>query len=402
MKHRLEKPCVYHYHFTRLPDYRTDELVSSLAKQLASPIIETHRLETEEVFNLPHPDVKPLDYRSNTETDTYCLQFWFNDILTTALTFNQTNRSEDPISYFQNALIHHFPDPKDHVRFGEMAVLFAQGKVEESTARGISAACFNTEIDEDLPVCQFAWGAMYHLPKIDRYILLVPESNSLPKGDTFLAFDFPMLEAIRQKLIYEEGESNKLKTQNVRIESDLKELLYSITEKMDGREETLSEVEQLLDRMDDTQVNIYDNIAKIETTLHTLAINIRNFELYLQTIPIEQDDLFAPASKKFRFIYDNIEAGLKYTKLLLPSITKRQETIPLKIDLLRQKAQEHNNRIEKRQNILIAILGVMIGTGEVLPGNFPWDEKLLWMGLAGFAAFILVSLLNLKIFKRKK
>jgi hypothetical protein len=402
MKNRLEKPCVYHYHFSRLPDDRTDELVSTLAKQLASPIIAAHRLETEEGFDSPHPDVKPLDYRSNTETNTYCLQFWFNDILTTVATFNQTNQSEDTISYFQHALTHHFPNPENVIRFGEMAVLFAQGKAEESTARQISAACFNTEIDEDLPVCRFAWGAMYHVPEINRYILLAPESNSLPEGDTFLAFDFPMLEAIRQKLIYEEGESNKLKTQNIRIEADLKELLHSIAEKMDGREETLPEVEQLLDRMDDTQVNIYDNIARIETALHTLAINIRNFDFYLQTIPTEQDDLFAPASKNFRFIYDNIEAGLKYTKLLLPSITKRQETIPLKIDLLRQKAQEQNNRIEKRQNILIAILGVMIGTGEVLPGDFPWNEKLLWMGLAGFAAFLLVSLLNLKFFKTEK
>lgn len=398
----MEKPCVYHYLFSRLPDYRTDEIVTTLAHSISSSIIETFKLDNDEILDSPHPDVKLLMYKGNNETETYSLQFWFNDILTTVLTFNQTARDQDPLLYFQGRLNPDFPDPETHVRFGEMTVLFAQAKANISAVQQIASACFNTEIDDDLPNCQFEWGTLYFISEMKRYVLFIPDPNNLALGDTFLAFDFPMLEAIRQKLNYEESEANKLKGQNIKIELQLRELLHLITEKLNGGEDSLREAEELLDRIDDTQSGIYDNISKTETTLHTLAINIRNFDLYLQPIPIKHDDLFQPVSKTFRFIYENIEAGLKYTKLLLPSIVKRLETIPIKLDLLRQKTQEQNNRIERRQNILIAVLGVTIGANAVLPNNLPWEEKLLWMGLAGLIVFLLVRLVDLNFFKRKK
>jgi hypothetical protein len=395
MKNRIRKPCVYHYLFSRLPVYRIDKDVSRIAEHLSSPIIEAFQLNTDEIFESPYPDVMPLLYKGNDKAQTYLLQFWFNDVLTTVLTLNQTNQRQDPLLYFQNVLNPDFPNPENHVRFGEMTVLFAQAKEAETVVQEIAAAGFRTEVEDELPRCQFEWGTLYFLPAINRYVLLISDANHLPQGDTFLAFDFPMLEAIKQKLIYEEGESNKLKAQNIKIESELRDFLKIIAEKLDGKEDNLAMVEEVLDKMDDTQAELYDNVSKIEAVLHTLAINIGNFKTYLKLIPIKYDALFKTMPKKFHLIYENIETNLKYTKLLLPSILKRQEIIQLKIDLLRQRAQEQGNKIEKRQNTLIAVLGVAISVLQVLP-EMDWKFRLLWTGLSGMVTYVLVRLFDFK------
>jgi hypothetical protein len=385
--------------FSRLPVYRIDQEVSRLAEDLSAPIIEALQLDADEIFEPPYPDVKPLLYKGNDKSQTYLLQFWFNDIITTVLSLNQTNQEQDPFLYFQNVSNPNFPNPESHVRFGEMTVLFARAKEDIAVVEQIAAACFKTGFDEKLPRCQFEWGTMYFLPTVNRYVLLIADANNLPQGDTFLAFDFPMLEAIKQKLIYEEGESNKLKARDIKIEAELRTHLKLIAKKLDGKEDSIAMVEDDLDKMDDAQAELYDNVSKIEAVLHTLAINIGNFKTYLELIPVKQDSLFKPMMKKFRLIYENIETSLKYTKLLLPGILKRQETIQLKIDFLRQRAQERSNKIEKRQNTLIAVLGVAIGVLQVLP-EMDWKLRLLWMGLSGTATYVLVHLLDLKILKR--
>jgi hypothetical protein len=102
----------------------------------------------------------PLLYKGMI-TETYLLQFWFNDILTTVLSLNQTNLSEDPFVYFQNVLKPNFPDPENHVRFGETTVLFAQAKEDIAIVNQIAAACSTEEFDEKLPRCQFEWGTIF-------------------------------------------------------------------------------------------------------------------------------------------------------------------------------------------------------------------------------------------------
>jgi hypothetical protein len=400
MKNRIENPGVYHYLFSRLPVYRIDQEVSTLAKQLSSPIIEALQLDTDEIFEPPYPDVIPLLYKGNDKSQTYLLQFWFNDILTTVLSLNQENQNQDPLLYFQNVLTPNFPNPEKHVRFGEMTVLLAQAKEDTTIVQQITAACSKAGFADELPRCQFDWGTMYFLPTINRYALLISDVSNLPQGDTFLAFDFPMLEAIKQKLIYEEGESKKLKAQDIKIELELRSLLKVIAKKLDGEDNTAM-VEEDLDKMDDAQAELYDNVSKIEAVLHTLAINIDNFKTYLELIPVKYDSLFKPVPKKLHLIYENIETSLKYTKLLLPGILKRQEAIQLKIDFLRQRAQERSNKIEKRQNTLIAVLGMAIGVLQVLP-EMNWKFRLFWMGLSGMATYGLVHLLDLKILKRRK
>lgn len=399
MKNRIDRPCVYHYLFSRLPVYRIDQEVSRLAEDLSAPIIAALQLDADEIFEPPYPEVKPLLYKGNAQAQAYLLQFWFNDIITTVLSLNQTNQDQDPLLYFQNVSNPNFPTPEGHVRFGEMTVLFARAKEDIAVVEQIAAACFKTGFDEKLPHCQFDWGTMYFLPNINRYVLLIADPNNLPQGDTFLAFDFPMLEAIKQKLLYEEGESNKLKARDIKIEAELRAHLKLIAKKLGGKEDSISMVEEDLDKMDDAQAELYDNVSKIEAVLHTLAINIGNFKTYLELIPVKQDSLFKPVPQKLHLIYENIETSLKYTKLLLPGILKRQEAIQLKIDFLRQRAQERSNKIEKKQNTLIAVLGVAIGVLQVLP-EMDWKLRLLWMGLSGTAAYVLVRLLDFKILKR--
>lgn len=401
MNIRIEKPCVYHYLFSRLPVYRIDKEVSRLAEDLSSPIIDTFQLDNDEIFEPPYPEVTPLLYKGNDNSQTYLLQFWFNDILTTVLSLNQGNQSQDPLLYFHNVVNPNFPNPENHVRFGEMTVLFAQAKEDSAVVEQIAATCFKAGVDEKLPRCQFEWGTMFFLPKANRYVLLISDAANLPQGDTFLAFDFPMLEAIRQKLIYEGAESNKLKAQNIKIESALRDHLKVIAKKLDGAEDDSAIVEKVLEKMDGAQAELYDNVSKIDAVLHTLAINIGNFEAYLELIPVKRDFLFKPMPKQFHLIYENIETSLKYTKLLLPGILKRQETLQLKIDFLRQQAQERSNKIEKRQNTLIAVLGVAISVLQVLP-EMDWKFRLLWMAGSGTATFVLVQLFDLKISRKKE
>lgn len=396
----IAKPCVYHYLFSRLPIYTAKEDVNGIAGKMSSPIIKQLQLDSDETFESPHPDVIPLTYRSNEASKTYLLQFWFNDILTTILTQNNTDRRQDPVRYLQKSLKPDSIFGSAEAAFGTMSVVFVQAKQDVPIVEFIARHCFDADVSNNLPVCHLEWGTLYFLPMANRYVLLVDEAAKLFHGDTFLAFDFPMLEAIRQKLIYEQSEASKLKIENLRMEVEIKKLLDCITENLDGRYENISKVEAFLHELDDSQAEIYSNISRTETVLHTLSINIRNIDSYIKAIPVKSDSLFAPLLKDFRFIYENIEAGLKYTKLLLPSIVKRQETIPLKIDLLRQRAQEQNNKIEKRQNMLIAVFGVILGAGEVFPPEES-EYRLLWMGLSGIAAFILMQLFNLKMFKRE-
>ena len=71
---------------------------------------------------------------------------------------------------------------------------------------------------------------------------------------------------------------------------------------------------------------------------------------------------------------------------------------------MRQRAQEQNNRIEKRQTTLIAVVGVMIGTGEVLT-SYKLGLVGSWLALMGLGVqrpLFWSRLFDLKIFKRHK
>jgi hypothetical protein len=217
MKNHPEKPCVYHYLFSRLPVYHAEEDVYKVAGSLSLPLVEKFHLHSDEIFEPPHPDVTPILYKGNETSQTYLLQFRFNDILTTILCLNQTDQSEDSFAFFRSVLDPGFPNPDAEMRFGEMSVLFAAAKANESSVREIAASCFDREIEDQLPFCQFEWGTVYFLPGIERYVLLIHSEKDLSFGDMFLSFDFPMLEAIRQKLIFEDGESKKLKSQNFKL-----------------------------------------------------------------------------------------------------------------------------------------------------------------------------------------
>lgn len=402
MERKLEKACVYHYLFSSLPEYRRDETVSTMAQETSVPLIEKFQLNSEESFTVPHPDVMPLIYKVNEKSQTYLFQFWSNDTLSTVLTLNQNKENQSPLDFFQDSLDIDFGDSRYGEQFGRIPVLFAQTKENLSQVQEIATRCFDLEIRNPVPTCQFEWGALYFLTEIQLYVLLSPNEKAAAKGDIFLAFDFPMLEAIRQKVFYEEIEAKKLNVENSMIESKLRQHLHLIFENLNAQEDEIESVEELLDKMDDTEAKIYENISNTDGILHTLAIIIRNYKEYLKTVPIGKDTLFTPLVRQFNFVSENIEAELKYTKLQLGGIERKQDTIPLKIDLLKQRTQEQNNKIEKRQNMLIAVLGVIIGTGEVLPGNLPWETKLMWMGVSGAVAMVLVNILNLGFFKKGK
>lgn len=396
----VEKPCVYHYRFSRMPAHGTDHEIQALAQTLSNPIAEAHHLNQNERFTHPLPMVQPISYSGNDKTKTYLLQFLFNDILTTILVLNQTNGFQDPLAYLAKTSRMQFC-VDEPMPLGESTVLYVRAPEELEVVRSIASKCFDAELNQEMPSCKFEWGTHYFVPDTNGYVLLVSEAANLVLGDTFLAFDFPMLEVIRQKLIYEEQESQTLKQQNFRIESKLKILFKDIITNLDGETDTLEEIDDLLDKMDDNQAELYDNVYRTEAALHTLRIGIRNLEQYLEQLPIVSDDLFRSLPGKFKFTHEIIDTNLKYSKLFMPIINRQQETIQLKISLLRQRAQEQNNRIEKRQNTLLAVIGVFIGVGEVLSA-MDWRLKVLWMGVAGLVAFVLVRLFDLRILHRKR
>ncbi|MCI0515832.1 hypothetical protein L0128_21675 [candidate division KSB1 bacterium] len=86
---------------------------------------------------------------------------------------------------------------------------------------------------------------------------------------------------------------------------------------------------------------------------------------------------------------------MQYTRLLIPGIEKREETIRVKIELLRQKTLEKNSKLLEYQNTLIAVFAVAIGVGLILP-DMNWIIKLLSMVTSGAVALVVFRSLQPK------
>lgn len=402
------KPCSYHYLFSHIPTYTSAEEARKTAEDLVSRLVKNLQLtqDNTEQFEQPHPDVLPLSFRADEDTQTYLLQFLSGDLITTILTFNQTDVHEDAISYWKRTLRPNFPDTPN--RIGQTTVLFAQAETDMTMVQEITKDCFGGEINETLPHCLFDWGTLYFLPELerhstalhdsrrmDKYILLVPDAENLGKGDQFLSLSFPMLEAIRQKLVYEEHAYRTFRTKNLENEREINKLLDTINQELSHESNKKPSFEEHLNQVDERQATLYQHIAQADALLLTLEINIANFETYLDAVSlhISDDTCFLPLVDKFRGILQQIDYDLKYIKFLLPGMDKREELLRLKIEWKRKEAEESSNKIREITNALIFAFGAAIGIGQVLAGMkltfLTLTLKLAAMGIGGCFAYAL-------------
>jgi hypothetical protein len=398
------KPCSYHYLFSHVPSYPSAEEAKKIAADLVSRLVKDLRLTQDrtEQFEQPHPDVLPLSSRADEDTQTYLLQFLSNDLLTTILTFNQTEAQADGISYWKRTLKPNFPETPD--RIGQTLVLFAQAEPDLTIVQEIVRECFGKEINASLPHCLFDWGTLYVLPEseyhppassdsrqIARYVLLVPDAEHLKTGDQLLSFSFPMLEAIRQKVVYEKQVYHTFRAENLEYEREINHVLDTINQELSGDKKKKPSFEEHLKNIDEIQAKLYRNLAEVEALLLTLNINIENLTHYLEAISSNNDTAFAPLIREFRVVARQIDVDLKYIKILSQGMDKREELLRLKIEWQRKEAEERSNKIREVTNALIFAFGVSIGIGQILINNvdFDWTAKLGAMGIGGCVAYIL-------------
>lgn len=396
MKNKIQTPRVYHYLFSHLPDYRVEKNVLALANKLSAPLISTHQLAKKDPAETPpSTDLQQLSNFANENETIFLRQFRFQSVLITELAFSGDDSEENPPAFFSRLRKTNFPNPENHVALGETAVFCARARAETAVVQEIVQECFQTEVNEKVPLCQFSWGTFYSLARLNAAILLFPEASDLREGDSFLAYHYVILEAIHTQLRFESARSDRLSDENFKIGYEIRHLLPALVKKLGEEKKPLAAAEQMLDRLNLLQSHLYENISDIERALYVLESDTRYFEKHLAALPIRVDILFQPLPDDFRAINNRISQDLQHTRLLIPGIEKREETIRLKIDLLRQKTLEKNTKLLEYQNTLIAVFAVAIGMGLILP-DMNWIFKLLSMVTSGAVTLVVLRSLQPK------
>ncbi|OQY30024.1 MAG: hypothetical protein B6244_01830 [Candidatus Cloacimonetes bacterium 4572_55] len=400
----MTKASSYHYFFSRLAWNRTHKQILGIAESLAKPLINDFQLvqnwmPSDKPKNLP--DITFIRDVGNEKRGTYLVQFYFNDILCSLFAREKIDHRETAIQFWQRTADLKFVHSAEHNYFGSARVCHGRMENHVDHAREIGEKCLKVE-QKNILSCQFEWkSSLYHLSPKGDYVLLTPNKEEWDKEETFLTIDFPMLEVIRQKIIYEEGESEKLASRNYEIEAEITRLQRQIRDNLDGENENFHDLRKLIDQMDDLHADLYESLVKLKGIVYTLDINKENFDTYLKTLNLENDSLFSEAICLTAFSIKQIKTYTKYTELLIPGMDKRQETLRLKIELLHQKAQEENNQIEREnnriesvRNLLIGALGAGIGVGEILPDSYSIPEKIFWILLTSATSAILLWVIN--------
>lgn len=395
----IAHPCVYHYLFSHIPDYHSEEEARKSAENLVFRLKTDLRLQEDEAQRLRplSAAVTLLSSHADEHTETYLSQLLSHDLIATILAYNQTETHEEPLAFLESRRNARFPAAPN--RIGETSVFFVQAALDAELVKQIkqiAAVWGETQAKEPFPCCQFEWGALYALPDSAQsrnsqqkatYFLLVPQEKDLKQGDHFLSYSFPILESIRRKLRFEEQEARKFKVNNLSHEQEIKRLLDNINGALS---ETLprSSFESDLKQIDTRQAALYQSIAETDALLLTLHINLLNFKNTLTALAPVDDTLFAPMLPEFRFIRQQIEYDLAYIKFLLPGMDKREELLRLKIEWQRKEVEKRSNKIKEFTNALIFSFGIALGIGQMLT-DFDWTGKFWAMLLGGSIAFAL-------------
>ena len=324
----MMKPCVYHYLFSHIPEYDSAEEAKKTAENLVSRLRRDLGLKEDETRRLRQlsADVTLLSFHADEETETYLSQLLSHDLITTILTYNQTERHEEPLSFLQRKRSARFPEISN--RIGETSVFFVQAAPDIELVKQIAEISGETQITESFPCCQFEWGALYALQPATQsrdaqqkavYVLLIPQEENLKKGDHFLSHLFPLLEFIQHKLVFEEQEARKFKANNLRHEQEITRLLDKINRTLSDATQR-SSFEADLRQVDTHQAALYQSIAETDAfmlTLHgTNESNLGSFwlaresqkgsypvrlELFGQTVEIKGDPICSATDDMNRF-----------------------------------------------------------------------------------------------------
>ncbi|MBN2287671.1 MAG: hypothetical protein JXI43_14585 [Tissierellales bacterium] len=390
----ITKPCVYHYLFSHIPSYESEDEAKETATDLVFRLKTDLRLKEDKTqqLRLISPEVTLLSFYADEETETYLSQILFHDLITTILIYNHTGMHEEPLSFLGHRHDASFPDVPDQI--GETSVFFAKAQPNAETVKQIAEIVGETQISEPFLCCQFEWGMLYALRhsfslrdslRTEKYVLLVPREEDLMKGDRFLSYSFHILESIRYKLFFEKQEARKCKTSNVNYEREISRLIDNVSKTLSGTTKP-SSFEDELRQLDTQQAALYQSIARTDDILLTLEINMENLQNSLAAIPLTDDMLFSPLIKEFHFIRRQIKYDLKYIDHFLLSMNKYEEHLRLKIEWQRKEVEKRNNKIREFTNALIFSFGVALGVGQILT-TLDWIGKFWAMLLSGSVAF---------------
>ncbi|MCP4409500.1 MAG: DUF4145 domain-containing protein [Gammaproteobacteria bacterium] len=344
---RIAEPCSYHYLFSCIPGGELEE-VQAVAAEIAAPLQQTYQLDQDTTNQIRQPslDIIPLTHCANENSQTYLLQFFrVHDLLTTILTLNRTDKRENSLEYWTRTRTPHFPDRED--RIGQTSILFAKAKPDVARIQKISKDCLDRELDETIPSCRCEKGWLYFLGQCsaersdprqsDIYILLMPKK--LEKGDRFLSHSFPILESLRQTLVYEEEQAWMLKAGWRNGLANIKKLLEEIQPALNEEHPDLEGAQEQLLQVDDWFSRMHqDFFVKTRNLLKTLATGTKNFTRYLAALPLQDDRLFALLPGKFEGLQEQIRTDIEYAENDASALKQQWENLRRKWNMLAQKA----------------------------------------------------------------
>ncbi len=150
----MTKPCVYHYLFSHIPGYGSEEEAKKTAGNLVFRLVTDLRLQEDETQQLRQlsADVTLLSFHADEHTETYLSQLLSHDLIATILTYNQTETHHEPLSFLQRKRSANFPETPN--RIGETSVFFVQATPDDDLVKKIADACVETQIKEPFPFCQ--------------------------------------------------------------------------------------------------------------------------------------------------------------------------------------------------------------------------------------------------------
>ena len=257
------------------------------------------------------------------------------------------------------------------------------------TAREITVNCFGFEPKEPILFTKFEWGTLYYIEQIDKYILLTFDEDNLRIGDTFLTTQFPLIEALRQRLFWEGARSNARKQFNIEAESKIHHYFAEINKQL--------EIKSAKNRLDDTLQVVYDimskfyyNTTQTEVILQILQKDIEQFEQYTQLLPIKNDTLFNSFLEDFHLAKKQITYDQNHSKSLIQGMEKVLEMIRFKLDVTKQQQQHIQTKIETLKTYLIAIFGTVIIIMQILPEMF-WGFRVGIAVISGFIAYLILK-----------
>lgn len=372
----------FHYLFSRIADEKTedDQYIKRLAGEIRGEL-ETFQLSPDKEGSTAlnqQPDLNLIGLWKNENDETYLIQFWINDILITIINFDTPDSKKIKFNFYDF-----------NTTFGTTSAHVINDQLTPEDFQQIKEEYFPNE-PNPRNYARFNWGGIRFSKKMDQYVLL---ANDIDHASSFLSIDFPQLELIRQKFIYEEKQAKCFNQQYNTRKDEIDDTLTRISAQLTIHMVDMSSIETSFTQLEEHVAQLHQNVSERNKLINTFQTNLENFENYRSALPIIEDRLFASFQKNFQHIKKQVEIDLGYARNDLDYLQKKIQVIQLKIELLRQHIERKRNDLEALASKIISAVGIAVGAGQILVSlpNITWFIKLTMMVLSGAVTFGIVD-----------